>query len=183
MAQFIPFEPHVEVLGAALSSMTVGMGDAVLPILKAHGVGNLDPDAWYPMDAWLSAFKDIAEGKTNAMFNLVSIGMAIPENAVFPPQIDSLVAALQSIDIAYHMNHRGGEIGNYHATVANDRQVDFVCWNPYPCDFDYGIIYGMARRFCPPNISFRVRHDDHAECRKKGADSCTYHVTWEARRT
>lgn len=181
MAQFVPFDSNVEVLGAALSSMTAGMGDAILPVLAAHGVFNLEMDGWYPMEAWLAAFKEVADGQTNSMFNLVSIGLAIPENAVFPPQIDSLVSALQSIDVAYHLNHRGGEIGNYHAMQVNARQVDFVCRNPYPCDFDYGIIYGMTRRFCPENMHFTVRHDDHAECRKKGADSCTYHVTWEPR--
>jgi hypothetical protein len=41
------------------------------------------------------------------------IGKAIPEKAVLPPEIDSLEKALHSINMAYRMNHRGGEFGFY----------------------------------------------------------------------
>jgi hypothetical protein len=34
------------------------------------------------------------------------IGKSIPENAQFPPEINSIEAGLQAIDVAYHMNHR-----------------------------------------------------------------------------
>jgi len=107
--------------------------------------------------------------------------MKIPENAIFPPNIDSVIAALQSIDVAYQMNHRGGEIGDYRAIVINDHNVDLICNNPYPDDFDYGIIYGMARRFCPKDLQFTVYHDNDAPCRKTGGDSCTYHVVFSPR--
>jgi len=44
---------------------------------------------------------------------LFAIGKAIPESAIFPPEIQGLEMGLSAIDIAYHMNHRGGEIGHY----------------------------------------------------------------------
>ena len=74
------------------------------------------------------------------MLDLVSIGMKIPETAVFPPEIDSIDSGLNSIDVAYHMNHRGGEIGVYQATTVSKQQIDVLCRNPYPDYFDYGII-------------------------------------------
>jgi hypothetical protein len=184
MAQFVAFDPHVEVIGIAILAVTEGMtqeADIAHAVMAAHGLDPVVPDQWYSQQEWLYVLKEIAEGANNAMFNLVSIGMKIPENALFPPGIDSAIAALQSIDVAYHMNHRGGEIGNYKTTVIDDRNVDFLCENPYPDDFDYGIIYGMARRFCPPNLIFSVYHDNEAPCRKKGANSCTYHVVFKPR--
>ena len=66
-------------------------------------------------------------------------------------------------------------IGNYASTEAGPRKVTLVCDNPYPCDFDRGIITAVAQRF---ERAARVTHDDHAACRKTGASSCTYHVTW-----
>jgi len=176
MAQFVAFAPNVEVNGNTVTAIAAGMGPAALPILAAHGLGNIQPDGWYSQQAWLDAFREIAEGSTASLIDLVAIGMAIPDNASFPPDINTMVAALMSIDVAYHMNHRGGEIGHYQANVISDHQVDLVCGNPYPCDFDYGIVYSMARRFQPKGLCAYVYHDDAAPCRKRGDDSCTYHV-------
>jgi len=179
MTQFVAFDRNVEVNGTTILSVVAGLGETAIPILAAHGLGNLQPDEWYPQQAWLDAFKKIATGTVNSMFDLVGIGMAIPENAIFPAEIDSIVSALRSIDVAYHMNHRGGEIGHYQSTIVSLNQVDLLCQNPYPCDFDYGIVYSMARRFCPDGMRISVQHDDKTPCRKKGAESCTYHVSWK----
>ena len=112
------------------------------------------------------------------MLDLVSIGMKIPHTAVFPPGIDSIESGLNSIDVVHHMNHRGGEIGVYQATTVSEQQIDVLCRKPYPDNFDYRIIYGLARRFCPVGYSAAVYHDDSAPCREHGADSCLYHVKW-----
>jgi hypothetical protein len=110
---------------------------------------------------------------------LFSIGMKIPENANFPPEIESLEKALQSIDVAYHMNHRNGEIGHYRYESVGPKSVKMVCQNPYPCAFDRGIITAMAKRFKPKDsIMVNVMHDDSAPCRVKGGASCTYNVRW-----
>jgi hypothetical protein len=177
MAQYIAFAPHVEVNGATVLSITAGMGSAALPILAAHGLAHVVRDQWYSQQAWLDAFQAIAS-LPGSMSDLVGIGMEIPRNAIFPSEIDSIEAALRSIDVAYHMNHRGGDIGHYQVAVVNDQQIDMICENPYPCDFDFGIIYSMARRFCSPGKVAHVFHDSDAPCRKHGADSCTYHVIW-----
>jgi len=179
MAQFIAFDPNVEVNGTTILSVTAGMGEVAYPVLVANGLRNVARDEWYPQQAWLNVFKEIARVDGN-LLDLVSIGMAIPQNAIFPQEIDSIESALRSIDVAYHMNHRGGEIGHYHVQVVSDKQIDMVCENPYPCDFDYGIIYSMSRRFCPPSMYARVYHDESSPCRKHGGDSCTYHVIWES---
>jgi hypothetical protein len=179
MAQFISYDPNVEVTGAGVLSIVAALGADISPVLTLHGLASLKPDGWYPQQNWLNVLKAIHDRKVNAMFDLVSVGMKIPDKALFPPEINSIPSALLSLDVAYHMNHRGGEIGHYQARCIADNHIDVICDAPYPCDFDYGIIYGMVRRFRSAGAQFTVRHQDPGTCRQRGDNICTYHVTWE----
>jgi hypothetical protein len=194
MAQFIAFAPDVEVNGETVLSVVDGMGhfkEKAILFLKENGIENPAPGNWYKQQSWLNAFQLIA--KTTGDFTLFNIGKKIPENAQFPPSIDSLEKALAAIDVAYHMNHRiKGEIlfnpqtgavkegiGHYRFEKINDKNMKMICNNPYPCDFDKGIIDAMAQRFKPAGVPVvMVKHDDTQPCRKKGGDSCTYHISY-----
>jgi hypothetical protein len=67
-------------------------------------------------------------------------------------------------------------IGHYvYQAVEGKKEIVMTCENPYPCRFDLGIIKGMAQRFEP---TASITHDTTKGCRKKGAESCTYVVTW-----
>jgi hypothetical protein len=181
MAQFKAIDPNVEVTGESVQAVVGGMGafkQAALKILAEHGITNIEAGTWHKQQAWLDAFKTIAEKVGNS--TLYTIGLKIPENAIFPPAIDSLGKALAMIDTAYHMNHRNGEIGSFRFQRTGEKSVTMVCDNPYPCDFDRGIIMAFCNRFPPKGsvIKAKVIHDDSQPCRKRGADSCTYQVTW-----
>jgi hypothetical protein len=181
MAQFVARDRNVLVNGETVFSVVDGMGTSrarALQILASVGIPDPKPGAWYPQQAWLDAFKLIAAGMGGT--TLYNIGLKIPENARFPPELDSLAKALPAIDIAYHMNHRGGEIGHYKFIRTGDRAAKMVCDNPYPCDFDRGIIAAFCVRFKPEGSDSpaRLTHDTSSPCRKTGADSCTYLVSW-----
>jgi hypothetical protein len=176
--QYIAFDTHVEVSGVTVRAIAQAMGDRSLHVLAKHGLEDVKPDYWYPQQAWLDAFYELAQGDFSATLDLVSIGMRIPEAAIWPSGVKTVEDALFSIDEAYQMAHRNGEIGSYHVRVVGEGEAVLVCENPYPCDFDYGLIYSAARGFLPPRTGLTVVHDDHAPCRKKGDDSCTYHVRW-----
>ncbi len=179
MVMFKAYQPGVEVNGETVLSVVAGMGAfeaRALQLLAECGIKNPQPGRWYSQQAWLDAFKQISD--TIGPNTLYQIGTKIPENAQFPPDIDSVEKALASIDVAYHMNHRKGEIGRYNFTKTGETTGRMVCPNPYPCDFDRGIVEAMARRFQGAGRRVVVRHDDKAPCRKKGGDSCTYHVSW-----
>lgn len=179
MAQFKAFASGVEVNGETVLSVVDGLGpfkETGLQILAAHGIKDPKAGQWYPQQAWLDAFKDIA-GKMGT-HTLLAIGKTIPDNAQWPPQVDTVEKALASIDMAYHMNHRGGEIGHYKYEAAGPRMAKMICHNPYPSDFDQGLVYAVARRFAPKGAFPAVKLDESAPTRKKGADACTFLVTW-----
>ena len=181
MAQFIAFDKNVEVNGQTVLSVVNAMefGKEVrLQILSEVGIIP-EPDKWFNQQKWLDAFKAISERIGDK--TLFLIGRAIPENAKFPPEIDNLEKAFAAIDVAYHMNHRGGEIGHYNLVSfdKSKREAVILCNNPYPSEFDRGIISTMLRRFKPKDsINYEVNLDVTKESRKEGGESCTYLINW-----
>ena len=194
MVSYKVFEQGIEVNGSTIMSVIAGFGDfrgLADRALAAAGIADLEDDvsAWYPQQAWLDAFKAISE-KVGVSI-LLKIGKEIPEKAELPPGMDTIEAVLQGIDVAYHMNHRNkrGEIlfdpnraramlegiGHYTYEKKGDTSAIMVCNNPYPCDFDRGLIDAFAARFKPFS---RVKHDDTQPCRKDGASTCTYIIEW-----
>jgi len=179
MAQFKAFAPDVEINGAAVLSVVEAMGtfrQTASNILGEHGIIAPEQGAWYSQQAWLDTFKEI--GKTMGGITLRMIGEKIPEVALWPPDVDTVGKALASIDVAYHMNHRGGDIGHYAFEEVGKRSGKMVCENPYPCDFDWGIIESTASKFADEGVHPIVKHDGSKSCRKKGDDACTYLISW-----
>jgi len=179
MATFKAFAAGVEVNGETVLSVIDGMGPYKQngeQILRDNGINDAQAGKWYPQQAWLNAFKSISE--KIGVATLLAIGKTIPENAQWPPQIDTIEKALGSIDMAYHMNHRGGDIGSYKFESTGTNSGKMICNNPYPSEFDQGIIFAVARKFAPKSVFPSVKLDEHSPTRKNGADSCTFLVTW-----
>ncbi|MBN1621690.1 MAG: hypothetical protein JW871_03765 [Endomicrobiales bacterium] len=194
MAQFIAFTSGVEVNGQTILSVVQGMGEfkqLALDILKSNGIDDPQPLRWYSQQAWLDSFKTIAERL--GPYTLQQIGSKIPENADWPPQVKTIEDALASIDVAYHMNHRvSGKvlfnpvngsmeegIGHYGFKKTGDKEVTMTCNNPYPCDFDKGIILAVAKKFKPKDsMNINLKEEKEKACRKNADDSCIYIVTW-----
>ena len=179
MAQLKPFAPDVEVNGetvmSTVNSFPDFMKNVAMNILNQNGIINPEPGMWYSQQAWLNSFKEISDKfGSNTLFQ---IGKAIPANAKFPPEIDNIEKALGSIDIAYHMNHRNGDIGYYKLVSHNKNAKKLImqCRNPYPCDFDRGIITAMARKF---QNGVEVELDSGKPSRKDGADESWYVITY-----
>ena len=198
--EFIAFEKGIHVNGRTIYSVIDGFGafkSSALRILKEAGIGEtnsqgqytLTLNKWYSQEAWLRAFKTIAE-KLGAG-HLKAIGYKIPQNAEFPPWVVDIHSAIKSINIAYHLNHsrNGSEpmfnpengsmregIGHYgYDGVAGQKKIVSVCANPYPSAFDHGILESMATKFEP---TAKVILDESKPMRSKGADSDTFIVTW-----
>ena len=196
--QFKAFEEDIEVNGTTVNAVVDGLGQyksLAKKYLLGVGIGieengelKIEKKNWYSHDSWLKSFEKIAKEIGDATLQL--IGMKIPENAIFPSWVKDIDSAIKSIDIAYHLNHRkNGKglfdfitgkmeegIGHYgYERIENRNMIISECKNPYPCAFDFGIITAMARKF---EIKANIAHDDSKPCRKNGADSCTYIITW-----
>ncbi|MEM7350540.1 MAG: hypothetical protein AAF657_07025 [Acidobacteriota bacterium] len=179
MAQFKAFSPRVEVLGEVVLSLVNVMGAfkrLALGILAEHDIHDPQPDQWYSQQAWLDSFRKISE--EIGPNTLYQIGRQIPQQHYFPPGVDSIESVLGDLDGAYRNAHRGGEVGHYNFQLIGMQSGKMTCDNPYPCDFDRGIIQALADRFEPEGSLVDVRHDDSAPCKKQGDDSCTYIINW-----
>jgi hypothetical protein len=175
----------VEVSGVGIVSFMAafprGTEETGLKLLRLNGIRNPKSDSWYELQSFLNAMKDVSQQMGGGM--LRRIGEHIAENAALPPGWNSIETVLAGIDTAYHLNHRGGEIGHYEfhdeGVSSGLRRTRMECPNPYPCLFDQGTIDGFGKRFKPAGcIDLIVRHDDTRPCRRQGAESCTYLVSW-----
>ena len=194
MVQFKAIVKGVEVnkqtVLAFVNSMEQGKENRA-KVLLDHNIDLKSTQEWFLQQDWLDAFKFISESLGE--MNLFLIGKAIINNAQFPP-IDDLEDAFNSLDIAYHMNHRldgkvmydattnkiSEGIGHYNLTKfdAEKRTAEIVCNNPYPSKFDEGIITQLTRMFKPSRTREFVKLDTSKETRIRGADSCTYLIEW-----
>jgi hypothetical protein len=180
MKAYVASSPDVEVNGETIYSVIDGMGAfkaQSLKILDENGLHDLQQGHWYNQQAWLNSFKQISE--KIGQVTLFNIGLKIPENAIFPPEINDIHKGLSSIDIAYHINHRGGEIGHYKYEKTGEKSCLIICDNPYPDEFDKGIITAMCRKFIHNIFSISVVIDSHKTNRTQGGESTTYIVTWK----
>jgi hypothetical protein len=186
MAEFLSFSSAVEIVGEGVEAFVAGFPqefrESALEILAKHGIPSPRPGQYYVLQHFLDAMKEIGQKYSDQM--LFRVGQQIALHAKLPPDINSLEKSLASIDVAYHMNHRAGEIGNYRYSCEENtgrgmNKALMVCANPYPCAFDRGVIEGFAERFKPPQcLDVVVRHDDSRPCRRSGGDSCTYVISW-----
>ncbi|MDX2079079.1 MAG: hypothetical protein SFZ02_21795 [bacterium] len=176
MAEFVAFDPNVEVLGITIQSVIISLGDEAIPFLKKYDLHPIVPEGWYNQQKWLDSFRELNSKK---FLSLVSIGMKIPDLAAWPPDINTVHAALASINVAYSMNHRNGAIGGYYYTETGPTSGTMVCENPYPSDFDYGLIYRTVQKFRDStSTKLLVKRDDTQPNRITGANSCTYYIEW-----
>lgn len=177
-----PLPSTVQVAGRSILAIRAGMAGVKFiadKVLVKHGLGDVKPDGWYPVESQLATLDEIV-AKVGP-FTLRSIGKEVPTHLTFPPDINTIEKALASIEVAYRMNHRGGagaDLGRYVYKTLGERKGQLVCANPYPCDLDLGITEALADRFRPKqSLWVKVVHDP-AGCRKTGSSSCTYTVEW-----
>ena len=196
MEQQLVIDPGIEVGGGSIGSIIDAFQQypsVVTKYLVQSGLvsgkqSQIDRSAWYPLDKWLTVYHSIA--KDVGINSLYTIGKKVPDYVQLPPHVTDIRSAFGTLNIAYHITHRKNGvvmfdpatgtmldgIGNVTCEAASGEQkLTLKFENPYPCEFDRGLIHGFATKFEP---TARVLHDNSAPCRKKGASSCTYVVTW-----
>jgi len=179
MKQFISSSKAVEVNAETIYTFIDALGDFkynAVNILKKFGIENVKPGNWYNQQAWLNSFKEISKNCGNTTLYLV--GFKIPDNALFPKDINTVQDALYAINIAYHMNHRGGEIGNYNYEKKTDSSGVMICNNPYPDSFDLGLITSVVRKFNKFKTKERIIINQTKPTRNRGGLSTEFLICW-----
>ena len=174
------FDPCTEVSGRAMLALYSCMDrEHIMPIMESHGLHDqLDPESWYPMQLWLTIFRDIIEQQGfQGTLNLVDIGRRYVDTTLLPDGVCTLDDAIIAVNDTYQLNHRNGYAGELSIVIMGDGQMQVIDHTPYPCDFTYGMLYGLAHRFKKAGRMPIVRHDD-LSCRKRSDDTCTYDITW-----
>lgn len=183
MTQYEAFDPAVEVHGRtiltvvdeALARFSEEYQTYARTALAENGIEEPAPDEWYPQQAWLNTFEAIADALQPHLLD--RLGEQVPNVAAWPPGISNIEEGLQSINKAYQQNHRGGEIGFYRAEQIGTETAQVTCMNPYPCLFDRGLIRAVTQTYAPVE-TFVFVEESGDECRREGADGCTYTVFW-----
>jgi hypothetical protein len=183
MAPYEAFDEDVEVHGRtiiavaddALSRFSDAYRETAVDALAENGIEDPSPDEWYPQQAWLNTFEVLASELEPHILD--RLGEQIPDVAEWPTGISSVEEGLRSIDEAYRRNHRGGDIGFYDFEATGERTGEVTCENPYPCEFDRGLIRAVTRRYAPVE-SFVFVEERGERCRRDGDDACVYTVSW-----
>jgi hypothetical protein len=116
---------------------------------------------------------------------LRNVGAQIPFSAITAEQVDSVPweKLLKTMETAYKRNLRGVDVGAIRYESLGDAgglsRARLTYGIVSPCAYDHGVLEGVAKRWKPRETTdVVVRHDDTMPCRHKGADSCSYIVSW-----
>jgi len=156
--------------GESVSSF---VGKEVTHKLSEHGLQDIEPDGWYSLKIPLAMLYDMRDEYGDARMR--NMGQNVPEHVEFPPDISAVDTALRSIDTAYQQSHRGSEIGDYEFHEDGPNEGTIVCENPYPCEFDKGLIKGVAKKFASNPVEVE---EVGGQCRADGDVRCEYRVEW-----
>lgn len=158
---------------AAGESVSSFVGKQIANKLAEYGLEDIEPDEWYPLEIPLAMLYDMRDEYGGVRMR--NMGQNVPEHVEFPPELSEVDNALRGIDTAYQQNHRGSEIGSYEFQQEGPNEGIMICENPYPCEFDKGLIRGVAKKFADNPVDVEEVGD---QCRSDGDRHCEYRVEW-----
>jgi hypothetical protein len=162
--------------------------------LKPFNLDTAKPNQWYPLKNLVDFFTYIEESNNSVI--LQKIGAEVANKALWPDTVQTIRAALESVNLAYHMNHRrnGLELFDYKKGVViegyighNILEVDdkketvkYICGSFYPSDFDLGMAKQVVKIFGKNAIAaLSVKRDASKPSRKKGDTTCTFNLNYK----
>jgi len=174
-------DPHAETLGIHFIAFFQNLReDQTRPIMERHGLLDIAPDQWIPTRKMMYALNELAEDP-DFMSGLVAIGIEIGKRIVVPLEDPTLEEVLLSWNASFHAVHRNGDVGQKIAEKVGEKHYRITLTDPYPDDFNYGIMYGFALRYLPPHSDFIVSYDPQVTPRDRGGEQgCTViHIRWK----
>jgi len=183
MARYHVFSTDHEIPGKILIDLENAVeSEDIIPFFTKHGMTNIDPQAWYPMQKLLDIYNDMVDSRNaSTMFDFVSIGMKEAEQAIVPSQFQTmpLLEILKSVTSVFDLNNRGTDYGSCVAEAVTDKHMKITLRAATPDDIWYGVFYGFVRRFAPKGTQFSLRYDPDIPRRENGGEVTIIHITWD----
>jgi hypothetical protein len=178
--------PNVELAGyMAMSFINNLQSEETRHIIEKHGLGHIDPNAWYPAMQLMDAMNEMVATGQNFSSAFVAIGMGIAKALPMPPEMPNptlgevLMHVWDTGYLSVHRNHNN-DIGHIKTEKVDEKHYITTHDHLYPDDFSYGIAYGFAKRFLPEGVPFKVYYDpDLPQRDEDDADVTVIHVKWE----
>lgn len=146
-------DPAVEIIGQNMLAYIENLQYSnIKPVLEQHGLSQIDPQTWYPLQKMLDVLKTLAD-MPNASPNFVAIGMALARTASLPPEVEHMPIEpffLNVLPQAYQMQHRGGDPGYVAVEKAAEKHLIIEVDVPYPDDLEYGAAVWVCQAFPAP---------------------------------
>jgi hypothetical protein len=157
--------PEAELRGQLLIGLKLSAdSEAMVSILEKHGLTNIDPNQWYPMQAMLNVENDIYASNDNISKKLVSLGIQFAQEWVFAPDVETIFDALH-IQIQL-INQMFRNVPDEHGITLQDvskKHLRMFANIPYADDSIYGAFWGTVNRFKPKDSLFTVRIIDNPD--------------------
>jgi hypothetical protein len=176
--------PSAEVIGSAMQNLFVSLNqDEFAPfvdqVLADYGFKVIENEKWYPHQLSLDIFKLIESKHVNSSENLVALGMAYVETAIFPPEIKDVFSALSALSLTYNLNIRNIRQGEgYQVKKVSENHIQIQDLNPFPHDTVYGFIWGISKRFRAQQDVFPTIKRTIFNPTEPNADGALYDVTF-----
>lgn len=174
-------DPKLETLGQNLVAFVDNLqGIETGPIMRKHGLVDINPTGWYPARMLLDALNEMAE-KSNTSSNLTAIGLKIGEIVPFAGiENPTLEQALSLWNDIYQGLHRNADAGSIRCEKVSETHWKTIHSVIYPDDLSYGVLYGYGRRFLPKGTHFKVFYDENEKARDYGGtgETSIIHIAW-----
>jgi hypothetical protein len=195
MAQFISYNPNIEVAGVYVFSFINSMRRDIeyrQDVLARHGIVAHKDHIWYPLQAFLDAMKEI--GETTGEMNLFIMGLSAIKNTPILANTNlkdvlamtnNRIHSLHRLDGKPMYNAATGEklegLGNLVLTEFDDINgtATITSDSPYPSKTEEGVFTGRLQQYKPTNSEFHQVKEDITQPRKsQGGDSTTFILRW-----
>ncbi|MFN8527559.1 MAG: hypothetical protein U0670_02995 [Anaerolineae bacterium] len=175
MVAYKAVQPNEEVHMGVIQSLAMALGeDIAASYMKKYGFED-NPDTWKPHQDLLNMFKEI---DTENFLNIVAVGIKVAEMAPLPPEM-TIPEALASLEFAYQSSHRNVDKEICHFEKTGERSGKYISVSPYPSDFEYGMVYGLVRKYHPKDsLEYKVVRDETVVRNEMDEDTCILYIQW-----
>ncbi len=169
------------VLGANIIATVEALGaysDTGYRILAENGITDVQPDEWYPMQAFCN-FIEALNSRVGASVLYIT-GKAVAACLPLPPEVNTVEKALSRFDLVYKTYYKGvAWTEGWKVRIRGDRSAQLVFRGPFPDDFVRGLTEGFIRRFANGSTDrITVRNDAASPRRDRGQSSTTLLARW-----